>query len=147
MTAIRADTLLGGKFEEFLADRQLGIIAPLGSVVLRLLAPFPLGMLGVVLGIVKMIGAIVERLGFRASSEKIGLELPLFTFELFDFLLECGDAEQGIAITTLPISDLLAEFEILALQALDFARNSTVSRLTFSAGSMKLGKEPLEQQT
>ena len=139
--------MLGGKFEEFLADRQLGIIAPLGSVVLRLLAPFPLGMLGVVLGIVKVIGAIVERLGFRASSEKIGLELPLFTFELFDFLLECGDAEQGIAITTLPISDLLAELEILALQRSTSARNSTVSRLTFSAGSMKLGKEPLEQQT
>ena len=100
MTAIRADTLLGGKFEEFLVNRQPGIIAPLGSVVLRLLAPFPLGMLGVVLGIVQVIGAILQRLGFGASSEKIGLELPLFTFELFDFLLECGDAKQGIAMAT-----------------------------------------------
>jgi len=45
------------------------------------------------------------------------MELPLFTFELFDFLLECGDAEQGIAMATLPISDLLAELEILAFQA------------------------------
>ena len=45
------------------------------------------------------------------------MELPLFTFELFDFLLECGDAEQGIAMATLPISDLLAEPEILAFQA------------------------------
>ena len=44
------------------------------------------------------------------------MELPLFTFELFDFLLECGDAEQGIAMATLPISDLLAEPEILAFQ-------------------------------
>jgi hypothetical protein len=35
-------------------------------------------------------------------------------------LLECGDAFQGIAMATLPISDLLAEFEVLALQALDF---------------------------
>ena len=112
--------MLGGKIDEFLTDRQLGIIAPLGSVVLRLLTPIPLGLLGVVLGIVQVIGAIVERLGFRASSEKIGLELPLFTFELLDFLLECGDAFQGIAMATLPISDLLAEFEILALQALDF---------------------------
>ena len=72
------------------------------------------------LGIVQVIGAILQRLGFRASSEKIGLELPLFTFELLDFLLECGDAFQGIAMATLPISDLLAEFEILALQALYF---------------------------
>ena len=45
------------------------------------------------------------------------MELLLFTFELFDFLLECGDAEQGIAMATLPISDLLAELEILAFQA------------------------------
>ena len=121
MTAIRADTLLGGKIDECLTDRQPGIIAPLGSVVLRLLAPFPLGMLGVVLGIVEVIGAIVERLGFRASSEKIGLELPIFTFELLDFLLECGDAFQGIAMATLPISELLAELEILAFQAPDFS--------------------------
>ena len=44
--------MLGGKLEEFLADRQPGIVSPLGSVVLRLLAAFPLGMLGVVPGIV-----------------------------------------------------------------------------------------------
>ena len=67
-----------------------------------------------------MIGAIVEWLGFRASSKEVSLELPFFTFELLDFLLECGDAFQGIAMATLPISDLLAEFEVLALQALDF---------------------------
>ena len=120
MTAIRADTLPGGKFEEFLVDRQSGI-PPLGSVVLRLLAPFPLGMLGIVLGIVQVIGAIVQRLGFRASSEKISLELPLLTFELFDFLLECGDAEQGTAMATLPISDLLAVLEILTFQTPDFS--------------------------
>src|SRR5208337_1862817 len=83
----RADTLLGGKIDEFLTDRQPGIIAPLGSVVLRLLTPIPLGLLGIVLGIVQVIGAILQRLGFRASSEKIGLELPLFTFELLDFFL------------------------------------------------------------
>ncbi len=87
MTAIRADTLLGGKVEESLAHRQPGVISPLGSVVLRLLAPFSLRMLGVGLGIVQVIGAIPQRLGFGASSEKIGLELPLFTFELFVFLL------------------------------------------------------------
>ena len=30
------------------------------------------------------------------------------------------DALQGIAMTTLPVSDLLTEFEVLALQAIDF---------------------------
>ena len=75
------------KDSEFLADRQPGIISSLGSVVLRLLAPLPLGMLGVVLGIIQVIGAIPQRLGFGASSEKIGLELPLFTFELVVFFL------------------------------------------------------------
>ena len=96
------------------------LISPLGSVVLRLLAPFPLGMLGVVLGIVPVIGAILQRRGLGASAEEIGLELPLLTLELFDFLLQRGDAEQGIAVATLPITDLLAELEILASQALDF---------------------------
>ena len=147
MTAIRADTLLGGKIDEFLTDRQPGIISSLGSVVLRLLAPFPLGMLGVVLGIVQVIGAILQRRGLGASAEEIGLELPLLTLELFDFLLQRGDAEQGIAVATLPISDLLAELEILASQALDFGRNSTTSRLEFSTGSINSGEEPLGQQT
>ena len=44
-------------------------------------------MLGIGLGIVQMIGAILQRFTFGASSEKIGLELPLFPFELFDCLL------------------------------------------------------------
>ncbi len=94
----RLHTLLGGKIDELLTDRQPGIIAPLGSVVLRLLAPFPLGMLGVVLGIVQVIGAILQRLGFGASSEKIGLELPLFTFELLDFFLALASWCAGSAI-------------------------------------------------
>jgi hypothetical protein len=87
LTAIRADRSLRGKFEEFLADRQPGIISSLGPVVLRLLAPFPLGMLGVVLGIVEVIGAVLQGLGFGAPSEEIGLELPLFSFELVDLSL------------------------------------------------------------
>jgi hypothetical protein len=46
------------------------------------------------------------------------LELAFLTFELVDFLLQLGDAAQCIAMTTLPISDQLTEFEVLALQAL-----------------------------
>src|SRR5262249_217081 len=49
----------------------------------------------------------------------IGLELAFLAFELFDLLLQRGDAIEGIAMTRLPISDLLTEFEILALQAMD----------------------------
>ena len=142
MTAIRADTLLGGNIDECLTDRQPGIISPLGSVVLRLLTPFPLGLLGVVLGIVQVIGAILQRLGFRASSKEVSLELPFFTFELLDFLLECGDAFQGIAMATLPISDLLAEFEILALQALDFGANFSTSQSEHRLGRINSGEEP-----
>ena len=84
-----------------------------------MLAPVPLGALGVVLGIIQVMGAIVPRLGFGASPEQVGLELAFLAFELFDLLLPCGDAVEGIAMTRLPISDLLAELEILALQALD----------------------------
>ena len=50
-------------------------------------------------------------------------------------------------MATLPISDLLAEFEILALQASTSARNSTTSRLEFSTESINSGEEPLGQQT
>ena len=85
-----------------------------------MLAPFPLGSLGVVLGILQVIGAIVPRLGLGASSEEIGLELAFFAFEVFDVLLQRGDAAQGIAMTALPISRLLTQFEVLALQGLDF---------------------------
>src|SRR3954471_10065018 len=97
----------------------MGVIAALRSRVLRLLAAIPLGSLGVVLGIIEVIGAIVPRSGLGASSEEIGLELAFLAFELFDFLLQRGDASQGIAMTTLPISHLLTQFEVLALQGLD----------------------------
>jgi hypothetical protein len=111
--------LLGRQFAEFLTDGQMGVIPSLGTRVARLLAPVPLGALGVVLGIIQVMGAIVPRLGFRASSEKISLELAFLAFQLFDLLLQRGDAVEGIAMTRLPISDLLAELQILALQALD----------------------------
>jgi hypothetical protein len=114
-----ADTLLRRQFEEFLTDGQMGVIPSLGTRVPRLLASVPLGSRGVVLGIIQLIGAIVPRLGFGASSKQIGFELTFFAFELFDFLLQHGDALQGIAMATLPIPALLAEREILALQAME----------------------------
>ena len=77
--------------------------------------------LGVVLGIAQVIGAIPQRLGFGASAEKIGLELAFFTFELLDLLFQRGDALQGIMMATFPISGLLAEFEVLTLETLDRA--------------------------
>jgi hypothetical protein len=114
LATARASTVLGRQFEERLTDGQMGIISSLGTRVPRLLAPVPLGA-GVVLGILQVIGAIVPRSGFGASSEEIGLKLAFFAFQLFDLLLQRGDAAEGIAMTRLPISDLLPEFEILAL--------------------------------
>jgi hypothetical protein len=85
-----------------------------------LLAAVPLECLGVVLRILQVMGAIVPWLGFGASSEQIGLQLALLAFELFDLLLRRGEALEGIAMPRLPISSLLTEFEVLALQAIDF---------------------------
>ena len=119
LAAAGADTSLRGQFAGFLVGRQAGIIAAFGSGVLRLLAPIPPGWLGTVLRVVQVIGAIVQRPGLGASSEEIGLELPFFPFELFDSLFQSGDAAQGIAMATLPISHLLAQFEVVALQATD----------------------------
>jgi hypothetical protein len=97
----------------------MGVIPSLGTRVPRLLAAVPFGFLGVGLGIIQIIGAIGHGLGFGTSPEEIGLELALLAFQLFDLLLQRGDAVEGIAMTGLPISRLLAELEILALQAMD----------------------------
>jgi hypothetical protein len=98
----------------------MGVIPSFGARIPRLLAPVPLGSLGVVLGILQIIGAIVPGLDFGAWSEQIGLELALLAFQLFDLLLQRGDAVEGIAMARLPISGLLTEFEVVALQAIDF---------------------------
>ena len=76
------------------------------------------------------------------------MELPFFTFELLDFLLKCGDPFQGIAMATLPISDLLAEFEILASQALDFGAqlDHFRARSYCSTGSINSGEVALDEQ-
>ena len=87
LAAIGTHTSLGRQFEDLLADRQVGVIPSLGSGVLRLLAPFPLRSLGVVLGIIQMIGAIASSRVLGALPEKIRLELAFFPFELFDLLL------------------------------------------------------------
>jgi hypothetical protein len=113
--------LVGRQFEDLLADRQVGVIPSLGSGVPRLLAPLPLRSLGVLLGIIQVIGAITSRRGLGALPEEIRFELTFFPFELFDVLLQLGDPSQGIAMATLPISGLLAEFEVLSFEALDFS--------------------------
>ena len=46
------------------------------------------------------------------------MEWVFSAFELFNRLIQGGDAIESIAMTRLPISDMLAEFEILALQAM-----------------------------
>jgi hypothetical protein len=85
-----------------------------------LLPPVPLGSLGVVLGILPVIGALAPGLDFGASSEQIVLGWAFLAFQLFDLLLQRGGAVEGIAMTRLPRSGLLTEFEVLALQAIDF---------------------------
>jgi hypothetical protein len=74
-------------------DRQMGVIPSFGAGVIRLLAPFPLRSPGVVLGIIQVIGAIAPSRFLGAFPEEIRLEFAFFPFELFDFLLQLGDAE------------------------------------------------------
>ena len=99
----------------------MGVIPSLGCGVPRLLTPLPLRFLGFVLGIVQVIGAIVSRRGLGTFPEQIRLELAFFPLELFDLLIQLGDPLQGIAMATFPISSLLAEFEVLSFEALDFS--------------------------
>src|SRR3954471_8663948 len=52
-------------------------------------------------------------------TDSVGLELALLAFQSFDLLLQRRDAVEGIVMARLPISGLLAEFEVVALQAID----------------------------
>ena len=45
--------------------------------------------------------------------------MPLLAAESLDLLFQLADAADSIAMTTLPIAGLLAELEILALEAMD----------------------------
>jgi len=40
--------------------------------------------------------------------------LTFLSFELLDLVFKSGDAAQGIAMATLPISHLLSQFEVVA---------------------------------
>jgi hypothetical protein len=119
-SALGTDTSLGRQYGELVHDRQMGVIPSLRTGVVRLLASFPLTSQGVVLGIVQVMGAITSSRGLRAFPEEIRFELAFFPFELFDLLLQLGDPSQGIAMATLPISGLPAEFEVLSFETLDF---------------------------
>jgi len=138
LAAARADTLLGRQYEEFLADGPRGVIAALGAGVLWLLTPLPLGSLRVVPRIIEVMGAIVPGLGFGASSQPIGWELACLALKWFDLLLRRGAAVEGLARARLPRSDLLTEFEVLALPALDFG----VSRADLSAQVLDPSDQP-----
>jgi hypothetical protein len=90
--------LLGRPFDESLTAGQMRVVPSLGARIPRLLAPVPLGPLGVVLGVLQVVGAIGPGLDFGASSEQVGLELTLLAFELVDLLLQGGDAVEGLAM-------------------------------------------------
>ncbi|HWU36848.1 MAG TPA: hypothetical protein VN203_04315, partial [Candidatus Acidoferrum sp.] len=119
MTAVGAETLLVGQLDEDLTDRKRGIIPPPRSGIARLLAPLSSGSPRVVLGVVQLIGTILQRRGLGASTEEISLELAFLTLELFDLLFQLADAAHGITMATLPIAGLLTQLEILALQVMN----------------------------
>ena len=125
----------------------MAVIPSLGAGVLWLLAPFPRRFLGVVLGIVQVIRAIAPRRGLGAAPEKVSFELPFFTFDLFDFLVQLGDALQGIAMATSPISDLLAELEVLALETLDLVASSANPWRKVRTRIVSSEEEPVGGQT
>ena len=79
--------------------------------------------------------------------EEIRFELAFFPFELFDLLLQFGDPSQGIAMATLPISGLLAEFEVLSLEALDFSAEVSDFRRRAATEAINSKEELLGRQT
>ena len=119
LTAVGADALLVGQFNEDLTDRKSGIIPPLRSGIARLLAPLSSRPPRIVLGVVQVIGTILQRRGLGASTEEVGLELAFLTLELFDLLFQLADAARGITMATLPIASLHTQLEVLALQVID----------------------------
>jgi hypothetical protein len=93
--------------------RRTGPILPLASLERR-------GKLLIVILAFEVIRAIPSRGFFALSTEELILELAILTTELFDLGFEVLGAMHRPSMLSLPISDLLPQFEILAPQAGDF---------------------------
>jgi hypothetical protein len=65
----------------------------------------------------QVLGAITRRGLLALTTERLRLQLPLLTLELFDFLFQRGDAPDGLGVHALPVAGLLAQFAILTPQA------------------------------
>jgi hypothetical protein len=60
------------------------------------------------------IGAIPRRGLLALAPERLGLQLAILAPQLFDFLLQRGNASAGLDMHALPVARLLPQFEILA---------------------------------
>ena len=97
------------------SDRQVAIIPALVTRTAPLVAARPrrLGRARVI----ELIGAIAAGLLFRLASERLRLEFAVLAAKVLVFLFQHGDAPHRIGMPALPISRLLAQFEILTPQA------------------------------
>src|SRR5271166_4723882 len=78
------------------------------------------GKLPIVILAFEVIRAIPGRRFFALSTEELILELAILTAKLFDLGFKVLGSMNGPSVLSLPISDLLPQFEILTPQVGDF---------------------------
>ena len=92
----------------------MAVIASCGTGAFGLLTAFASGF--DILGIVERVGAIGGGVPLGGASEAFAFELSIFGLELCDVVLECFDSLECISVSALPVSGLLAEFEVFAFE-------------------------------
>ena len=120
-TALRAHTLVFGQLAEIFDDGQVAVVPPLRTGPILPLASLARrgGVLIITLAF-KVIRAIPGRRFFALSTEELILELAVLTAKLFDLGFEVLGPMHGPSVLSLPIPDLLPQFEILTPQIGDF---------------------------
>ena len=120
-TALGANTLVFGQLAGILDDGQVAVVPPWRTgPILPLASLRRCGGCLIVIFAFKMIRAIPGRSIFALSTEELILELAILAAKLFDLGFEVLGPMHGPSVLSLPIPDLLPQFEVLTPQVGDF---------------------------
>ena len=110
-----------GQLAEILDDWQVAVVPPLRTGPILPLAPLARrGGVPIVILAFKVIRAIPGRRFFALATEELILELAVLTAKIFNLGFEVLGPMHGPGVLSLPISDLLPQFEILTPQVGNF---------------------------
>jgi hypothetical protein len=116
-TALGANALVFGQLLGVIDDWQVAVVPPGRAGAIFLLAPLArCGGIPIIILAFKVIRAIPGRRFFALATEKLILKLSVLAAKIFNLGFEVLSPMYGPSVLSLPISDLLPQFEILTLQ-------------------------------